>query len=375
MKISKGTIIRLIMLVIVIANLILKAFGKNIISIDEGTIAYWLETFLEIAVIVVAFWKNNSFSEAAIKADEFLHKLKNGDEGTGGMAKYRSPFKASSRETTAFKKKGNWAAGYHTGIDRVCDSNRTLVSPANGTVQRNEYNNSYGYFVVITTDEGMSILMAHMKEKSALKVGAKIKAGDIVGTMGSTGNSTGPHLHIEVENTKTWAYNTKLLNPNDYIDWNNTSSVGTVTAPSASGSYPTAVDWKNGSTKETVYKQSNLKEEIGSLSPKESAKCYGEQGNGYAVVYALDGTSKHKAGFVKYAGGVKTVPTGGKTYKNGSTAETVYADTAKNTKVGTLDKCEECKCLSKIDGMYLVLYKVKGTSNYKCGFVTYNGGC
>lgn len=87
------------------------------------------------------------------------------------------------------------------------------------------------------------------------------------------------------------------------------------------------------------------------------------------------GTSKHKAGFVKYAGGVKTAPTGGKTYKNNSTTETVYADTAKQMKIGSLDPNEKCTCLAKIDGMYLVPYKVNNTENYKCGFVTYNGGC
>ncbi len=42
---------------------------------------------------------------------------------------YRSPFKITSRETCSFKKKGSWAAGYHTGVDRVC-SNVSLVSPA-----------------------------------------------------------------------------------------------------------------------------------------------------------------------------------------------------------------------------------------------------
>ena len=143
---------------------------------------------------------------------------------------YRSPFKASSSQTTAFKKKGSWAAGYHTGVDRVC-SNTALVSPADGTVQRNEYNTSYGNMVIITTMDGKSILMAHLKSKSALKVGATIKKGDAVGTMGNTGNSFGAHLHIEVQNSKTWAYNKNLLNPNSYIDWSDTTSKGVATIP------------------------------------------------------------------------------------------------------------------------------------------------
>lgn len=65
--------------------------------------------------------------------------------------------------------------------------------------------------------------------------------------------------------------------------------------------------------------QSNLTNEIGSLSAKEAAECYGKSGSGYIVVYSLDGTSKHKSGFVKYAGGLKSTPTKYKTWKNGST--------------------------------------------------------
>ena len=283
---------------------------------------------------------------------------------------YRSPFKAASTQTTAFKKPGSWSAGYHTGVDRVC-SNTALVSPVNGVIQRNSYDKSYGNYIIITGDDGKSILMAHMKSPSTVKVGAKIKAGDPVGTMGATGNVTGPHLHIEVENTKTWGYNKDLLDPNDYIDWNELTSAGSTTPAET---YPSPTAWKNGSTKETVYETSDLALSIGSLSVKESAKCYGKKGSGYIVVYDLDGTDNHKTGFVKYAGGVKSAPGGGKTYKNGSTSETVYADTAKRTKIGSLDPYEKCTCLGKTDGMYLVLYKVNGTSNYKCGFVVYNGG-
>lgn len=309
--------------------------------------------------------KNNSTSSTENKTES-----SNSNKGSAKKV-YRSPFKASSRQTTAFKKKGNWAAGYHTGVDRVCDSDTTLVSPANGTIQRNSYDKSYGNYVVITTSDGRSILMAHMKARSSVKLGSSIKKGDTIGIMGNTGNSYGAHLHIEVENSKTWGYNRNLLNPNDYINWNDFSK----SKPSTpSKSYVSPVTWKNGLTKENVFKVSNLSDKIGVLSRKESAKCYGKSGSGYVIVYNLDGTSKHKAGFVKYAGGVKSAPTGGKTWKNGSTEEVVYADTSKREVIGSLNPKESCKCLSKIDGMYLVLYKITGTNNYKCGFVKYAGG-
>lgn len=84
MNISKGTIVRTIMLVAVLTNLVLKAFGYDLIPINEGAVASAVETLVEIAVIAVAWWKNNSFSEAAIKADELLRQLKGGDENGEG---------------------------------------------------------------------------------------------------------------------------------------------------------------------------------------------------------------------------------------------------------------------------------------------------
>ena len=76
MKISKSTIIRTILVAIVIINFILEKLGVDLIPADESTVTMFVETFLEIAVIVVGFWKNNSYSEAAIRADEFLKELR-----------------------------------------------------------------------------------------------------------------------------------------------------------------------------------------------------------------------------------------------------------------------------------------------------------
>lgn len=151
------------------------------------------------------------------------------------------------------------------------------------------------------------------------------------------------------------------------------SKVATVQAPSGN-KYPTPVKWQNGSTVEKVFKENNLTGEIGSLAKKESAQCYSKSGDSYVVVYDLDGTNKHKVGFVKYAGGVKNAPPESKQWKNGSTNETVYADTAKKTVVGTIYPNSTAYCLGKIDGMFLVLYKVSGSNTQKCGFVIYDGG-
>ena len=137
------------------------------------------------------------------------------------MAKYVSPFLDKATQTTPFKKSGNWKAGYHTGEDWVCD-NHALVSPSSGTVSYVGYDsNGYGNYLIIHTDDKNCILMAHMAAKPTVKVGDKVSARQKVGVMGSTGNSTGPHLHIEVEKGTDWSYNRNLLKPSDYIDFSN----------------------------------------------------------------------------------------------------------------------------------------------------------
>lgn len=80
MKITKATLIRTLMLLLVIINLILKAFGLRPLSADEGEIGAIVETLLEIAVIISGFWYNNSFSDKARRADEFLKNLYESEE-------------------------------------------------------------------------------------------------------------------------------------------------------------------------------------------------------------------------------------------------------------------------------------------------------
>ena len=76
MKITKGTIVRTILILMVIANFILKKLGIDIIPLDENAVLEFVEGAIEIAIILVGFWKNNSFTPKAIKADAFLKKLR-----------------------------------------------------------------------------------------------------------------------------------------------------------------------------------------------------------------------------------------------------------------------------------------------------------
>ena len=64
------------MLLLVILNLILEKCGVDIIKTDESTILNIVEYLIEVAIIVVGFWYNNSFSEKALNAQEFLENLR-----------------------------------------------------------------------------------------------------------------------------------------------------------------------------------------------------------------------------------------------------------------------------------------------------------
>lgn len=79
MKIKKSTIVRTILILLVIINFFLERFGLDLIPTDESTVAMLVEEAVEIAVIVVGFWKNNSFSEKAIRADKFLQNLRDSE--------------------------------------------------------------------------------------------------------------------------------------------------------------------------------------------------------------------------------------------------------------------------------------------------------
>ena len=72
-NITKGTFARTILLVFALVNQILVVFGKSPIPIDDDTITNLISTAWTVIASLIAWWKNNSFSLNAVKADEVLH--------------------------------------------------------------------------------------------------------------------------------------------------------------------------------------------------------------------------------------------------------------------------------------------------------------
>ena len=213
---------------------------------------------------------------------------------------FRSPFNKASTQTTPFKKVGQWKCGYHTGVDRVCNADKTIVAISNGTVQRvNDCGASYGNHIVYRTDDGIVVLCAHMVSAPAFKKGARIKAGQKLGVMGNSGNSSGAHLHIELQKATKWEYAQNLLDPNKYIDWNKFSV--------ENGDEFELKKWKNGSTPEPVYQSTSACKakisKVDELPARKEATCAAVVDGCYMIYYTSNGNTK--CGFVKYHGGVK----------------------------------------------------------------------
>ena len=85
---------------------------------------------------------------------------------------------------------------YHSGIDIGGTAGQEIVAADSGTVVTATYSSSYGNYIVINHGGGRTTLYGHMSSL-AVSVGASVKQGDIIGYCGSTGWSTGPHLHFE----------------------------------------------------------------------------------------------------------------------------------------------------------------------------------
>lgn len=98
----------------------------------------------------------------------------------------------------------------HTGLDIAATTGTPIKVVADGTITFAAYSGSYGYLVKVDHGNGVETWYGHTS-KMLVKEGQAVKAGDTIALVGSTGNSTGPHLHFEVR------INGEHVNPQKYL--------------------------------------------------------------------------------------------------------------------------------------------------------------
>ena len=101
------------------------------------------------------------------------------------------------RLTSRFGEASSLWANTHTGLDFAAPSGTPIMSVANGVVTSTEYDGSYGNRTIVTLEDGTELWYCH-QTSFGVSPGDSVRGGQTIGTVGTTGNSTGPHLHLEV---------------------------------------------------------------------------------------------------------------------------------------------------------------------------------
>ncbi len=166
----------------------------------------------------------NEKVEAERRAQEEANKNNNGGGSTGGSTGggstgdgsflYPLPRSCGSWCTSPYGYRYHPISGtytFHSGVDLAAAGGTPIYASKSGTVTTAAYAQySWGNYVVINHGDGYSTLYAHMRYY-AVSVGEYVNQGDVIGYVGTTGNSNGNHLHFNVY------YNGSLQNPFDYV--------------------------------------------------------------------------------------------------------------------------------------------------------------
>lgn len=139
-------------------------------------------------------WKKNPFGSATVSeyqyaGGEFANPVEGGTIPDGGAFGPRKAFTTSNGATSS-----KW----HKSIDIAAPAGTAIKSVQGGKVTANGWVSGYGWTIEVTHDNGYVSMYHHMKNQSSVAVGTEVKQGQTIGNVGSTGNSTGPHLDLTI---------------------------------------------------------------------------------------------------------------------------------------------------------------------------------
>ena len=171
-----------------------------------------------------------------------------------------------------------WGAGWHNGIDIAAGAGTPIKAIADGTVinadTESKKNDGFGNRVLIKHPDGKTSLYAHMLTTPSVKVGQTVKKGDVIGKVGSTGHSTGNHLHLTI--VDNWDKNPDMYYTGDLLDPIKVCGLGTMKFSSNCGN--------------TIRNKSGNKESLGDLN-----KYYGGTSSGTTTTVTVTQTNNSPA--------------------------------------------------------------------------------
>jgi len=150
------------------------------------------------------------FAVSIPKQDYQNQSIQSGGGVSGsGLSNWLNPLHGNFRISSPYGGRTHPISGKssnHTGVDWAAPAGTPIYAPGAGTIRSSDFNKIYGNRTILDFGGGQSSMFGH-QSKSIVKAGQQIKAGQLIGYVGSTGWATGPHLHFE-----TWV-NNKPVNP------------------------------------------------------------------------------------------------------------------------------------------------------------------
>lgn len=137
-------------------------------------------------------WKKNPFGSATVSKYQYAGgEFANPVEGGTISSKFgpRDAFATSN---------GASSSRWHKSIDIAAPAGTAIKSVQGGKVTANGWVSGYGWTIEVTHDNGYKSMYHHMQNQSSVAVGTEVKQGQTIGNVGSTGNSTGPHLDLTI---------------------------------------------------------------------------------------------------------------------------------------------------------------------------------
>ena len=137
-------------------------------------------------------WKKNPFGSATVSEYHY-----SGGEFANPVAGGTISSKFGPRDTFATSN-GASSSRWHKSIDIAAPAGTAIKSVQGGKVTANGWVSGYGWTIEVTHDNGYVSMYHHMMNQSSVAVGTEVKQGQTIGNVGSTGNSTGPHLDLTI---------------------------------------------------------------------------------------------------------------------------------------------------------------------------------
>ena len=211
-------------------------YYKYYAILDNNEEKYYVETYEEAETILASLKEKNSLNKDNIsyllKYETELKEFTGTETAVANLYQKTPAVKKNNKVVTAKKvdyanttigialmepisgtitsRFGSRSRGIHTGLDIATSTGTPIKAAASGVVTYSGYKGSYGYMVVINHANNVQTYYAHCS-RLYVSAGDEVNQGSVIAAVGNTGNSTGPHLHLEVR------VNGVAKNPQNYV--------------------------------------------------------------------------------------------------------------------------------------------------------------